>query len=133
MTTQVRLRIGGLVAMTCLTLIVVGGGCGGGAPSVTSSSEEATVHGTVKIKGKPASTGKVTFDPSNVSRRTAPVATGDIKKDSTYSVRTLVGANSVSVTTPETQKDPKLGYNTTSYDVKSGDNTYNIEILATSQ
>jgi len=105
-------------------------GCGDGAPSVSSSSTEATVHGTIKIDGKAVTGGTVSFDPSNVSRKAAPVSAGQIGKDGSYTVKTLVGGNRVSVNSPEVNKNPKLRYNSRPFDVQSGDNTFDFDLTA---
>ena len=116
-------------AFSALTLIGLAiCGCGSGAPSVSSSRTEATVHGKVTINGKAPATGEVTFDPSNVRRRDAPVNVGPIGKDGTYSVRTLVGSNNVHVNSPEVSKDQKLMYVTIPLEVQSGDNPFDITL-----
>jgi hypothetical protein len=115
-----------LVASACAGALFLGGGCD--SPKATSSSAEATVHGTITVKGKPATSGKVSFNPANINRKDATTATADISKDGTYTVKTLVGGNMVTVTTPETQKDPVLQYNRVQYNAAAGDNTYNIEV-----
>jgi len=104
-----------------------GGGIGGGG-GASASTEEATVKGTVKINGKPATKGIVNFDPSNINRKMEGVRKADIGSDGSYTVKTLVGGNNVSVNTPETQKDSKLMYNQTTFEVKSGENTLDIEV-----
>ena len=121
-----RQRCGVLVASACAGALALGGGCG--SPSAPSSTTEATVHGTVKVNGKLATSGKVSFDPANVNRKDAPTATAEISKDGAYTVKTLVGGNLVTVTTPETTKDPVLQYNRVRYNVAAGDNTYDIEV-----
>ncbi len=76
-------------------------GCGSGAPSVSSSTEEVTVKGTVTIGGKPATSGEVIFDPSNVNRKFAASRTAAIGADGSYTVTTLYGENKISVWAPE--------------------------------
>jgi hypothetical protein len=117
-----------LPAAIWTTWLIACWGCGGGAPSVSSSDEEATVHGAVRINGKPAKKGTISFDPANVQRKSAPVNTADISADGTYTVKTLVGENRISIVSPETRKDPKLQYNSESFDVKSGDNAHDVAI-----
>jgi hypothetical protein len=121
-----QLRCGVLLASACAGALALGVGCG--SPSATMSTTEATVHGTVKLKGKLITSGKVSFDPANINRKNAAVATAEIAKDGTYTVKTLVGRNMVSVTAPETVKDPVLQYNTAQHNVTAGDNTYDIEV-----
>jgi len=115
-----------LLASACACALALGGGCD--APKATSSSTEATVHGTVKVKGKLADSGQVSFNPANINRKDAPTVTAEISKDGTYTIKTLVGGNLVTVTTPETKKDPVLQYNRVQYNAAAGDNTYDIEV-----
>jgi hypothetical protein len=115
-----------LLASACAGALALGGGCD--SPRATSSNAEATVHGTVKVRGKLATSGKVSFNPANINRRDAPTATAEISKDGTYTIKTLVGGNLVTVTTPETTKDPVLQYNRVQYNAAAGDNTYDIEV-----
>src|SRR5581483_8540659 len=58
-------------------------GCGSGAPPASSSTTEATVKGTVKINGKLATEGTITFDPTNQNRQTIGARKGTINKDGT--------------------------------------------------
>jgi hypothetical protein len=71
-------------------------GCGDSKPSVSTSRQPVTVSGTVKIRGKLASEGEISFDPSNYLRNEAP-RTAPISKDGRYSITTLVGQNTVRV------------------------------------
>jgi hypothetical protein len=105
-------------------------GCGSGAPYVDGSLEEATVKGTVKVRGKFLDGGEVHFNPSNSKRpvggRDAPIA-----KDGTFTVKTLVGLNVVTVTPPQARKKAQYGleYEEKTVDVKSGENTVTLEYL----
>jgi hypothetical protein len=105
-------------------------GCGGSssAPSVSSSTEEATVRGTVSFKGAPPTGGEVTFDPGNINRKGEMPRTAKVEKDGTYTIKTLVGENSVSVHSPAIDKDPSLSSNSRIVDVKSGENNVPIEL-----
>jgi hypothetical protein len=123
---QKRLRRGGLAAAAFACALAVVGGCG--SPASTSSDEEATVHGTVAVKGERAARGKVLFNPANINRKAAPPVSAEIARDGTYTIKTLVGRNKVSVSTPATVKDPVLQYNASYFEVKPGDNTYEIEV-----
>jgi hypothetical protein len=107
-------------------LLIACAGCGAGTPPA-STTEEATVHGKVIIKGAPARGGRICFDPTSASRPTAPVVSAQIGKDGTYTVRTLVGENRVNVETPETRQDPNLSV-PEPFVVKGGDNTLNVTI-----
>jgi hypothetical protein len=106
-------------------LSVAAWGCSG-TPSVTSSTAEAKVTGTVKVNGKPMTSGKVTLDPSNFARENANARTGEIKSDGTYEVTTLVGKNVVRVAGPEITKKPGLGYANETIEVTSGGMTHDI-------
>jgi len=101
-------------------------GCGSsGAPAVSSSTEEATIHGTVTVGGKKASGGKILFDPSNVHRKSVGAASAEIGKDGTYTIKTLVGENQIRVESPETKKGM---FSTDAFEVKSGDNTHDVSL-----
>src|SRR5262249_35459456 len=89
-------------------------------PAVDTSTAEAKVTGTVKVHGKPMTSGTVTLDPSNYARASAGPRTGEIKSDGTYEVTTLVGKNLVRVNGPEMMKNPGLGYANGPIDVPSG-------------
>src|SRR3954452_21607866 len=69
------------IACLGLAIVVIGSGCNGGRPPVDTSTTEATITGTVKIRGKPVTEGKVSFDPSNVARKWEPARTATIGKD----------------------------------------------------
>ena len=107
--------------------VLVGLGCGEGKPSVSSDTTESTVKGTVTIKGKLASKGKVVFDPANYLRKDVTARSTDIGKDGTYTVKTLVGGNSVRVEGPEAEK-AGAAYMSIDFDVKAGENTLDITL-----
>ena len=113
------------LAPAATALSVAAWGCSG-TPSVNSSTAEAKVTGTVKVNGKPMTSGKVTLDPSNYARENANPRTGEIKSDGTYEVTTLVGKNAVRVAGPEITKNPGLGYANETIDVPSGGMTHDI-------
>jgi len=109
-------------------LLAAAWGCGGGTPSVSSSSETVQVKGTVTLKGKPLNGGEIRFDPANINRRDAPVATLEIGKDGAYSGETLAGENSVTVSNPTIEKSPELSANRQVVTLTSGENTVNIDL-----
>ncbi len=123
-----RTRNRGLLVMATATVLAATWGCGGGTPSVSSSSEKVKVKGTVTLKGKPLDRGTILFDPSNINRRDAPVATLEIGKDGTFSGETLAGENSVSVTNPTIAKSANLSANRQVITLNSGENTVNIDL-----
>jgi hypothetical protein len=121
----------GLVRRTrsaAATLVMIAWGCGSGAPSVDTSTTEATVKGIVTIRGKPISQGTISFDPSNVRRKFEPVRTSPIGKDGSYTVKTLLGGNHVTFAGPAIAKEPRLQDLLVPYDVRSGENTFNVEL-----
>jgi hypothetical protein len=121
-----------IVGFIAVGMVLAGWGCGGGsAPSVSSSTAEATVSGTVTIKGKPATKGEVSFDPANINRNVG-ARTAQLNADGTYTVTTLLGGNVVRVATPETARDPVMKFNETTIDVQSGTNTLDIVLPAPS-
>ena len=89
------------VLLAAASTIVPATGCDTGTPSVSSSTEEVTVRGTVTIGGKPAASGEVVFDPSNVHRKFAGPNSAPIGPDGSYSVKTLAGENKISVWSKE--------------------------------
>ena len=107
-------------------LSVAAWGCNDGTPSVETSTAEAKVTGTVKVNGKPMTSGTVTLDPSNYARANAEPRIGEIKSNGTYEVTTLVGKNAVRVAGPEITKNPGLGYANETIDVPDSGMTHDI-------
>lgn len=113
------------MALALAAGLAAGWGCGDGAPSVETSTAEATVQGKVTFNGKPVTKGEVTFDPSNHLRKNATTRSAALGAGGTYTATTLVGANQVFVNSPELRKT-EVG--TIEYDVQSGDNTLDIAL-----
>ncbi len=103
-------------------------GGGGSGPSASSATTEANVSGTVTIAGKPADSGELVFDPSNINRKTAPTFKAAIGKDGSYSTKTLVGENTVYLRGVAAEKNRDRGMFRKNVDVKAGDNPVNVEI-----
>jgi hypothetical protein len=120
---SVRTRIAVLVPSA---LLVIGWGCDS-RPAVSTSTTEATVKGTVTIKGKPATKGTVEFDPANYQRKDVQARSAPINPDGTYTITTLVGGNTVRVRGPEAEKAGAL-YETIDFDVKAGENNLDIKV-----
>lgn len=99
------------ISLTSLALLALIG-CGDGTPSVSSSTEEVTVKGTVTYKGKKITKGTITFDPSNVNRKMASAVSSPIDAEGNYTLKTMVGQNQVSFSLPQLTKaaDRPLGY-----------------------
>ena len=114
-----------LAPAAATALSVAAWGCSD-RPGVVSSTAEAKVTGTVKVNGKPMTSGTVTLNPSNYARENAAPRTGQIKSDGTYEVTTLVGKNGVLVAGPEITRNPGLGYANETIDVPSTGMTHDI-------
>jgi hypothetical protein len=85
------------MTLAILTLIV---GCdSSSAPYVEGSQEEATVKGTVKIKGKLVPGGTIHFNASN-SKRMVGSRDAEVKPDGSYTLKAYVGQNIVTLTPP---------------------------------
>jgi hypothetical protein len=88
------------------------------------------VKGTVTARGKPVTEGELRFNPTNYMREDVGARTAQIQKDGRYEVKTPIGQNSVSLTGPVIAKDPQLAYGALSFDVKPGENEYNVVLPA---
>jgi hypothetical protein len=107
------------------TTLIIGWGCSG-TPPVDTSTEEATVHGVITIKGKPVTSGRVVFDPANIKRNVEP-RKAEIGKDGSYSTKTLIGENAVKLESIEVMK-ANLETQFISTKVAPGDNTFDIKL-----
>jgi hypothetical protein len=115
-----------------VALLMACSGCDphAGAPPVSGSLEEATVKGTVRLFGKPVTNGNIIFNCSNIRRPNAGVRQARINPDGTYSVKTLVDENYVSVDCKELQTPKNRMYmdNDRTFMVKRGENTFDFDI-----
>ncbi len=126
-----------LVAVACAGLASMIAGCdaSGGAPYVEGSQEEATVKGTVKVKGKLMPGGTLHFSASN-SKRMVPTRDAQVGPDGSFSLTTYVGQNIVTLTPPrKTRADMKnrnyygLEYADKFVDVKPGEeNSFDLDL-----
>lgn len=124
--------------LTGLMLTVLWG-CGGPA---APKREYADVTGKVTYKNQPLTKGQVLFQPP-----TGALATGDIKPDGTYSLKGVIGPNTVTIidraemgqpdiNRPETRQMPKSSipeiYGTPQsnlkFDVKAGANKADFDL-----
>jgi hypothetical protein len=106
-------------------------GCGSaGAPAASGSREEATVKGIVRVRGKKAAEGLVSFRASNVNRPDVQLREAKIEKDGSYTIKTLVGQNFVAVTCKElyAPKNRDLLENERLVEIKSGENALDLDI-----
>jgi hypothetical protein len=127
-------RIGVLARKIGLAMLVtVLSGCSA-APDRESSMEDATVAGTVKVRGKLLDAGELRFSAVNPNRRVDP-RNATIGKDGTYSIKAYIGRNLVTVTPrkPRNKKEGQefFGVNSEerSVDVKPGENSADLEFL----
>jgi hypothetical protein len=113
-------------------LLIAASGCSSNpaASALTSSMEQATLKGTVRVNGKPVNNGTLSFRTAHINRPNSPTKNADINKDGTYSVTTVVGENYIEVTckemnTPQAKRFRGLEQLIM---VKSGENNVDIEI-----
>jgi len=109
------------------TLFIATWGCDG-TPSVDTTTAEANVSGVVRVRGKPMAGGEITFDASNIQRASVTPRKATIGSDGTYSITTLQGQNIARISGPIVKKDPQLAYGIHRFDVKPGENTWNIDL-----
>jgi len=110
------------------TLVLTMWGCGDPRASVDTTTAEAKVSGTVRVRGKPMNGGEIAFDPSNYQRKDEKPRKTTIGADGTYSVTTLQGHNSARIFGPMVKKEPQLGYGIHTIEVKAGDNSFDIDL-----
>jgi hypothetical protein len=103
-------------------------GCDDGKPAVDSSKSEATVSGTVRVRGKPAEGGTIVFSASN-SERIVPPRSAPISKDGTYQLTTFTGGNQVLFEGDVAVKNREIGLIREYVDVKRGQNTHDFDLL----
>ncbi len=112
-----------------LTLVLLGCGPNSDAPRLETSTEEATVKGTVRVNGKAVTNGSMTFRAGHVRRQNVPNRDTTIGKDGTYTIKTMIGENYVAVDCKEL-RDPKLRQFRDDEQlviVKSGENTIDLD------
>ena len=103
-------------------------GCGDGKPWVDTSLTEATVTGTVSVKGTPATGGKILFNPSNAGR-IVPTRTADIGPDGSYTIKTLTGDNRVTFDGEVATKNVGVGLIKEYANVESGENHFDFDLM----
>lgn len=85
--------------------------------------------GRVTSPGKPVSKGQIIFDPANVNRPGEPARTAEIRKDGSYEVKTLIGANRVTVSIPARPRKPGAPpYGQQICEVRAGSNAFDITL-----
>jgi hypothetical protein len=103
-------------------------GCDG-KPSVDTSQTEATVTGTVRVRGTPAEGGTILFNPSN-SGRLVPTRSAAIGKDGAYTITTLTGGNQVTFGGEVATKNQGVGLAREYVEVKGGENHADFDLLS---
>ncbi len=103
-------------------------GCGDGKPRVDTSLSEASVSGTVSVKGSPATGGKIQFNPSN-SGRIVPTRVAEIGPDGSYKIKTLTGDNRVTFDGEVATKNVGVGLVKEYASVGSGENHIDFDLL----
>jgi hypothetical protein len=103
-------------------------GCGEGKPWVDTSLTEATVSGTVSVKGTPATGGKILFNPSNAGR-IVPSRIAEIAPDGSYTIKTLTGDNRVTFEGEVATKNVGVGLIKEYAKVESGENHADFDLL----
>ncbi|GEM_PF-5737491 len=111
------------ILTAALPLVCVGCGGGSGAAPV-----EATVSGTVTVNGKLATNGEVTFDASSQRLPNETAHAAPIGADGTYKIKATVGPNIVRVAGSLVDQYRGLGYDSLDFEVKPGDNTFDIAL-----
>lgn len=116
-----------------MTAALAPGGLGCGRPSVSGSSQEATVSGVVRLHGKAVDNGVVTFNVANVDRPSAHPREAPIGVDGSYTATTLVGENNVEVTCRQlrTAKYARYAEDEHFLKVNPGANAFDIDIPPT--
>ena len=117
-----------LAASTTLWAV---GGCGGaekaGGGAAAAPKVEATVSGTVTVKGKAASKGRLTFEPLGANGIPTGSHVAQVSKDGAYTVTTATGSNDVTISgTGDAAVDSS--YNKMTFEVKPGSNALNVDL-----
>ena len=119
------------IAMT--TQLIVLSGCSA-APDRESSLEDASVKGTVKVRGKLLEGGELNFNAVNPNRK-VDVRKAAIGKDGTYTAKTYVGLNIVTVFPPKPRNKQQgkeffgVNYEEKSVNVTAGENQADLDFL----
>jgi hypothetical protein len=119
------------VALGYCTLSALSG-CGEGKPYVDTSLNEATVTGIISVKGKPATGGKINFNPSN-SGRIVGTNSADIGPDGSYTIKTYTGDNQVTFSGEVAVKNSGVGLLREYAIVKPGDNKIDYDLMGAGQ
>jgi hypothetical protein len=103
-------------------------------PDRESSLEEATLKGTVKVRGKLLHGGELDFNAVNPNRR-VDVRKAAISKDGRYEAKVYVGQNIVTVVPPRPRNTQEgkdffgVNYEEKPVKVTAGENTADLDFL----
>jgi hypothetical protein len=121
-----------LVSSLGFLCLEIAAGCGDGKPYMDTSLTEATVTGIVSVKGKPATGGKINFNPAN-SSRIVGINLADIGPDGSYTAKTLTGDNQVTFSGEVAIKNNGVGLIREYAVVKSGENKIDYDLMGAGQ
>jgi hypothetical protein len=124
---RLRRRHAALLAAALLTLPPAPG-CADGKPPVDTSRTEATVSGTVTVRGRPAEGGVILFNPSN-SERIVATRSAPIGKDGRYTITTYTGGNQVTFDGDVAAKNRGVGLLREFVDVQAGENKADFDLM----
>jgi hypothetical protein len=113
----------GLVIPICLLFAA---GCGE-APDTIPEGNVATVHGVVKVRGKPVTRGLIRFEASN-NGKSSRLESAPIGPDGSYSATTLIGPNTVTFVFPSSGKADPAPDSKVNFEAKPGDNPFDIDL-----
>ncbi|SIO36113.1 hypothetical protein SAMN05444166_4092 [Singulisphaera sp. GP187] len=121
-----RFLDGVAVAAVLMTTLA---GCGSRETPGETTLDEAQVKGTAKFHGKTLDGGTLHFNASN-AKRVVGARDATIEKDGTFTIKTLVGQNVVTIT-PKSRTKATYGleYEEKTIEVKSGENPIDIEFM----
>ena len=97
-----------------------------------TSLTEVTVTGVVTVKGKPASGGQITFNPSNRDRK-VPAFAAPIGQDGSYTIKTYTGENEVRFGGDVDKAYPMLGMTKKYCVVTGGGQQQDFDLLGESE
>jgi hypothetical protein len=124
-------RIAGSMAFAVLLTALTG--CSA-EPDRESSLDEATVTGTVKVRGKLLAGGELNFNAVNPNRK-VETRKATIGTDGTYSAKVFLGQNTVTVFPPKPRNKQEgkeffgVNYEERSVIVTAGENKADLEFL----
>jgi hypothetical protein len=120
-----------IASLMAAILMALAQGCSD-TPAVDTSLNEVTVTGVVKVKGKPAAGGQISFNPSNRDRKVSAF-TAPIGQDGSYSIKTYTGENEVRFLGDVDKAYPMLGMTKKFCNVTGGGQQQDFDLLSESE